>query len=93
MNTDEGAYKPAYKKLTKNDYFDSNRSAANVTSENHKDRTGRGDTGGDNSLLYGQLGTTRERMSPSGKGQNDNGRYRNRTCDPLIKSQLLYQLS
>ena len=25
--------------------------------------------------------------------ESKNGRYRNRTCDPLIKSQLLYRLS
>jgi integrase len=88
-----GAYKPAYKKLTKKAYFSSNCSAANVASENHQDRIGRGDNDVDKSLLYEQLDPAREKMSPSGKSQNANGRYRNRTCDPLIKSQLLYQLS
>ena len=33
-------------------------------------------------------GDTRE-----SKRENENGPRRNRTCDPLIKSQLLYQLS
>ncbi len=33
---------------------------------------------------------TRERES---KRENENGPRRSRTCDPLIKSQLLYQLS
>ncbi len=45
----------------------------------------------------------KQRMSANGSEQTNpisdnenakvNGRYRNRTCDPLIKSQLLYRLS
>jgi hypothetical protein len=39
----------------------------------------------------GKYGETLDRLrSDNGEG---NGRYRTRTCDPLIKSQLLYQLS
>ncbi len=39
------------------------------------------------------LETIKDQLSPSDTGQKTNGRYRNRTCDPLIKSQLLCQLS
>ncbi len=93
INADESAYKPAYKKLAKTTYFDSNHLATDVTSESHQGCTGRDNTDGNNILLDRQLGNASDRMSPSGNNQNDNGRCRNRTCDPLIKSQLLYRLS
>ena len=32
-------------------------------------------------------------LSPCKHGESDGGRCRSRTYDPLIKSQLLYQLS
>ncbi len=35
----------------------------------------------------------KDQLSPSDTGKKTNGRYRTRTCDPLIKSQLLCQLS
>ncbi len=44
-------------------------------------------------LELSNLGNKKGRLSSSDTGQNSNGRYRARTCDPLIKSQLLYQLS
>ena len=40
-----------------------------------------------------QIVTDGDSMSPVVKGKKTNGRYRARTCDLLIKSQLLYQLS
>ena len=39
------------------------------------------------------ISTTRTAFSAENQAKETNGRYRNRTCDPLIKSQLLYQLS
>ena len=44
-------------------------------------------------LQMTDLGTKKDRLSLDDTGQKTNGRYRARTCDPLIKSQLLYQLS
>jgi hypothetical protein len=45
------------------------------------------------SLQMTELDKENDLMSLSGIGEKGNGRYRNRTCDPLIKSQLLYRLS
>ncbi len=48
----------------------------------------------DNSLqMAANLEIKKDRLSTSDTGQKTNGRWGNRTHDPLIKSQLLYQLS
>ena len=39
------------------------------------------------------LETKKDQLLPPDIGQKTNGRYRTRTCDPLIKSQLLCRLS
>ncbi len=44
-------------------------------------------------LRMANLGTEIGPLSSTEKGQETNGRYRIRTCDRLIKSQLLCQLS
>ena len=44
-------------------------------------------------LQMADLNTKKDRLSTSDTGQKTNGRWGIRTHDPLIKSQLLYQLS
>ena len=46
-----------------------------------------------NFLHLAELGTKKEPMSSRDTGSNTNGRWGIRTHDPLIKSQLLCQLS
>ena len=83
-------FKPfTYKKLTKNPYFDKSRLSTNVNKSNNIG----GIVDSDNVLLDEQLDTDGDTLSSVVKGEKNNGRYRNRTCDPLIKSQLLYRLS
>jgi len=93
VEANESAYKPAYKKLTKNSDFNSIPLATNVSSEDSKMLTDRGNSRGGNALSDKQLGNVRDRLSLSGNRGKSNGRCRIRTCDRLIKSQLLYQLS
>jgi len=93
MSANESAYKPAYKKLAKNAYFDSNQPATDVTSENQQACIGRENADSNNALSDRQLGNAIDKMSLSDSDRKITGRYRNRTCDPLIKSQLLCRLS
>jgi hypothetical protein len=46
-----------------------------------------------NNAVLVELDAKKEPMSSTDTGPNDNGRWGIRTHDPLIKSQLLYQLS
>jgi len=89
----DSAYKPAYKKLTKNAYSDRIRSSANDTFESQKKCSDEQSSDAGKVLSDEQLDNQRDSLSLSGKGQDTNGRCRTRTCDRLIKSQLLYQLS
>jgi len=93
VGTDNSAYKPAYKKLTKNADFCGqpvstigNRQEKNLAETQHDGQNRK-------ALQATHLGTRKDVLSPTGTEGKHNGRCRNRTCDPLIKSQLLYQLS
>ncbi len=93
QQAESSAYKPAYKKLTKNAYFDGQQlSAIGSVESNQNSKAGDIDSF-DNTLQMADLQTKKDRLSTSDTGQKTNERYRTRTCDPLIKSQLLYQLS
>ena len=87
------AYKPAYKKLAKTAYLTSNRLSAIDTANRAVERVNSADDACDKPISEGQLGSEGTELSLVGSGENKNGRCRSRTCDPLIKSQLLYQLS
>ena len=89
----EHAYKPAYKKLTKNTCFNSKSMSLNVSGEAHNKTASAQNGGADKSIQMTNLATKKGHLSPPDIGQKSNGRYRIRTCDPLIKSQLLCQLS
>jgi integrase len=87
------AYKPAYKKLTKTAYPTGNRLSAIDTTNRAVERVNSADDACDKPISEGQLGNEGTELSLVGSGENKNGRCRIRTCDPLIKSQLLYRLS
>ena len=89
----ESAYKPAYKKLAKNAYFDGQSLSPIGSVESNQNSKTDDIDGSDNTLQMADLQTKKDRPSTSDTGQKTNGRYRTRTCDPLIKSQLLCQLS
>ncbi len=79
--------------LTKKSCFD-RKSMSSIDHVQVKELSGIEQGGGDfKPLQMTDLGTKKDPMSPTDKGQKENGRYRIRTCDPLIKSQLLCQLS
>ena len=87
------AYKPAYKKLAKTADFGCNPLATmgSVNSEEIVSNTTQ--MGDGKSLKVAGLGARKEPMSSINKGSDTIGRWGIRTHDPLIKSQLLYQLS
>ncbi len=89
----ESAYKPAYKKLTKNAYSDSNHPSLNGNVEKQETCHNQENDNSYKVLSERHIGTDGDSMSPIVMGDKSNGRYRIRTCDRLIKSQLLYQLS
>jgi len=91
--TDDKSADSAYKKLTKKSDFLSNSLSLSGTETDSTKSPFRGNSCLDNSLQSGQLGTEKEPLSSPDNGSNFNGRCRTRTCDPLIKSQLLCQLS
>ena len=91
--TADGAYKPAYKKLTKNAYLDGQSLSATGNGKGIENNRLSGSDDTDKPIQTAQLGKEKEPMSPNDTDPKLNGRYRSRTCDPLIKSQLLYQLS
>ena len=82
-----------YKKLTKKSSFDCKSMSSIDSSQVQELSDTEQNSGGIKPLQMGDLGTKTDRLSSSDKGQKSNGRYRIRTCDPLIKSQLLCQLS
>ena len=87
------AYKPAYKKLAKTAYSTGNRLSAIDTTNRAVERVNSADDTCDKPISERQLGNEGTELSLVGNGENKNGRCRSRTCDPLIKSQLLYRLS
>ncbi len=89
----ECAYKPAYKKLTKNAYLDKDHLSIIGISNPAVERTDNTDRLCDKAISDRQLGNDGKRLSSPDAVENDNGRCRTRTCDPLIKNQLLCQLS
>ena len=89
----DSAYKPAYKKLTKNAYLDSDRLSVDSIAESQEVCHSGENADSGKVLSDRQIGTDEDNMSPTVKGQKSNGRCRTRTCDRLIKSQLLYRLS
>ena len=89
----ESAYKPAYKKLTKKADFEGNSMSLIGSSQAGELSNIPQNVEGSKSLQMTDLETKKDRLSSPDVGQNSNGRYRTRTCDPLIKSQLLCQLS
>jgi hypothetical protein len=89
----DSAYKPAYKKLTKNADFDNDLMSANVNSNKQVNSEAISKSILDKSLLLTPLGQKEKPMSSLNTGSKSDGRCRIRTCDRLIKSQLLYQLS
>ncbi len=90
MSADESAYKPAYKKLAKNAYSNGDRLSTIDTANRAIERVNSANGACDKPISEGQLGNEGTSLSLAGSSENKNGRYRNRTCDPLIKSQLLY---
>jgi len=93
VGTDKSAYKPAYKKLAKNSDFPRNPLSSVVAGRGAEPANTEQRGQGGKALQSAHLGTQRDLLSPTGTEGKTNGRCRNRTCDPLIKSQLLYQLS
>jgi len=89
----DGAYKPAYKKLAKNAYSGCDQSSSIGTSDRGKIAPNLTRKGCGKSLEMVELGTKKEPMSSIDTGSKTNGRWGIRTHDPLIKSQLLCQLS
>ncbi len=92
-NLPVSAYKPAYKKLTKNAYSD--RKSMSLNGSAVVQRKSNIEQNGDEtkSLQLADLETKKDPLSLPDTSQKTNGRYRTRTCDPLIKSQLLCRLS
>ena len=83
----------AYKKLTNKSYFDC-KSMSSKDPEQAQGLTAVEQNGrGAKSLQMEDIGTDTDPMSPADNGAELNGRCRIRTCDRLIKSQLLYRLS
>ena len=89
----DGAYKPAYKKLAKKADFEGNSMSSIGSSQAGESSNIPQNVGGNKSLRTAELDIKKDRLSTSDTGQKTNGRWGNRTHDPLIKSQLLYQLS
>jgi hypothetical protein len=88
-----GAYKPAYKKLTKNaDFCGQPLSTIGHRRERESSGIQHGEQGG-KPLQLADLGSEKSPLSSTDTGRKANGRCRIRTCDRLIKSQLLYRLS
>jgi hypothetical protein len=83
----------AYKQLTKNAYSDRKSMSLNGSDVVQCKSNIEQNEGETKSLQFAELETKKDRLSTHDAGQKTNGRYRTRTCDPLIKSQLLCQLS
>jgi integrase len=86
----DGAYKPAYKKLTKKPYFD-NTPMSPIGHDGAQEKSfAEQNTGQTKSLQMAGLGTEKELMSPNGIRSNSNAPDRIRTCDLRIRNPLLY---
>ena len=79
--------------LTKTSDFLKNCLAPNGTASERKTSAGEAKGGSSKLSEISKLDTNSPLLSADDAGKKTNGRYRTRTCDPLIKSQLLYQLS
>ena len=86
----DSAYKPAYKKLAKNAYFDGLQKSSVGT----EDRTESPDNGDGNtshkSFDMNMLGTEKAPMSPTDIGSKSNTPDRIRTCDLRFRKPMLY---
>ena len=89
----DGAYKPAYKKLAKNAYSGCQRSSMIGTEKARSIPPAIVIPEVAKPAEIRQLGKKKDRVSTPDTGQKTNGRWGIRTHDPLIKSQLLCQLS
>jgi hypothetical protein len=83
----------AYKKLTKKPDSDRNSLSAIGNKVTPKSEARTKEARKRKPLRTAELGTKKGRLSSSDTGLESNERCRARTCDMLIKSQLLYQLS
>ncbi len=93
MNSDIFVTERLTGKLTGNSDFSCNRLSLNDIDKSERIARNREDDGIYKSLQLDTLDTRKDLLSTPDIGSNSNGRCRNRTCDPLIKNQLLYQLS
>jgi len=90
IDTSDGAYKPAYKKLAKNAYSDSHKLARtgnwkkDTSCENTQSRPD------DNSLQKGNLITNKHNMSPADVPLKSPAPDRTRTCDLRFRKPSLY---
>jgi len=86
----DGAYKPAYKKLTKKPYFDSKPLSPIGHDGAQEKLCNRKTTEQIKSLQMAGLGTEKELMSPNDIGTNSNAPEGIRTPDLRIRNPLLY---
>jgi len=91
-NTPAGAYKPAYKKLTKNAYFDGQRLSA-IGSVGVQEQCNISQNNGEaKPLQMADLGTKKEPLSSTDIGSKANAPGRTRTCNLRIRSPRLYPI-
>ncbi len=93
LNQPAGAYRPAYRKLTGNADFHGQDASSIGNIPTPESGLTQGQQRDCKPLEMIQLDNKKGQMSSSDTGLESNERCRARTCDPLIKSQLLYQLS
>ena len=91
-NTPAGAYKPAYKKLTKNAYSDSNQISSDGIDNRVEveDLSKTSDLG--NSLSLTELGNEKESLATTVATKDSNAPGRTRTCNLRIRSPRLYPI-
>ena len=86
----DNAYKPAYKKLAKNAYFDGQRLSA-IGSDAVKEQCNISQNKGEaNPLQSAELGTKKEPMSSTDTGSKNNTPERTRTSDLRFRKPMLY---
>jgi len=85
-----GAYKPAYEKLAKNAYADSDPMSSIGPARARERLDTRRDGADSKSLQMSGLGTEREPMSANDTSRERNTPGRTRTCDLRIRNPLLY---
>ena len=91
-NTPAGAYKPAYKKLAKNAYSDSNQISSDgiANGVEVEDLSETSDVG--NSLSLTELDNEKESLAATVTTKDSNAPGRTRTCNPRIRSPRLYPI-